>query len=334
MSETHSAVLHCPYCAEEDLRPHEDSHGAWLCAVVPAGLRCPVDRNLAGRPVQLSLRFRLLYPILVQRVRRTCLLDPPLPQGACRDLLRHRRHRPGVARRARRARAGVRAGRGDRALGGGDVRPPARRRRLDAGHHDVAPGGLGPARRRRALPGHRLPLPRDAPGARPGLPTAASHRRERDTAPDRSPSRTPSSGRDCTSATPTCAASCARSTRSRRRSTGYDAWVSGLRRVEAPSRANAPVVGWDATHGKVKVNPIARLDRRGRRQLPAQARPAAAPADRPGLPVDRLRAVHPAGRAGRRPALRPLAGPGKDRMRHPQLTPRELSVPAAIRGRR
>ncbi len=39
---------------------------------------------------------------------------------------------------------------------------------------------------------------------------------------------------------------------------GYDAWVSGLRRVEAPSRANAPVVGWDATHGKVKVNPLAR----------------------------------------------------------------------------
>jgi ribosomal protein L37AE/L43A len=32
MSETHSAVLHCPYCAEEDLRPTEDSHGSWLCA--------------------------------------------------------------------------------------------------------------------------------------------------------------------------------------------------------------------------------------------------------------------------------------------------------------
>jgi hypothetical protein len=27
----HSAVLHCPYCAEEDLRPTEDSHGSWLC---------------------------------------------------------------------------------------------------------------------------------------------------------------------------------------------------------------------------------------------------------------------------------------------------------------
>jgi ribosomal protein L37AE/L43A len=31
MTATHSAILHCPYCAEEDLRPHEDSHGAWLC---------------------------------------------------------------------------------------------------------------------------------------------------------------------------------------------------------------------------------------------------------------------------------------------------------------
>jgi len=39
---------------------------------------------------------------------------------------------------------------------------------------------------------------------------------------------------------------------------GYDAWVSGLRREESPSRANAPVVGWDAKHGKVMVNPIAR----------------------------------------------------------------------------
>ena len=38
----------------------------------------------------------------------------------------------------------------------------------------------------------------------------------------------------------------------------YDAWATGLRRDEAPSRANAPVVAWDARRGKVKVNPIAR----------------------------------------------------------------------------
>ncbi len=22
---------HCPYCADEDLRPHGDTHGAWEC---------------------------------------------------------------------------------------------------------------------------------------------------------------------------------------------------------------------------------------------------------------------------------------------------------------
>ena len=31
MTETRSAPLYCPYCGEEDLRPHEASHGAWEC---------------------------------------------------------------------------------------------------------------------------------------------------------------------------------------------------------------------------------------------------------------------------------------------------------------
>jgi phosphoadenosine phosphosulfate reductase len=37
----------------------------------------------------------------------------------------------------------------------------------------------------------------------------------------------------------------------------YVAWASGLRRDEAPTRAGARVVEWDAKHGKVKLNPIA-----------------------------------------------------------------------------
>jgi phosphoadenosine phosphosulfate reductase len=37
----------------------------------------------------------------------------------------------------------------------------------------------------------------------------------------------------------------------------YDAWVSGLRRDDAPTRAEVPVIGWDAKRGKVKINPIA-----------------------------------------------------------------------------
>ena len=38
----------------------------------------------------------------------------------------------------------------------------------------------------------------------------------------------------------------------------YDAYATGLRRDESPSRAATPVVQWDAKRGKVKVNPIAR----------------------------------------------------------------------------
>ncbi|WBB79391.1 phosphoadenylyl-sulfate reductase [Micromonospora sp. WMMD882] len=37
----------------------------------------------------------------------------------------------------------------------------------------------------------------------------------------------------------------------------YDAWATGLRRDESPTRANTPVVGYDERRRKVKVNPIA-----------------------------------------------------------------------------
>ena len=39
---------------------------------------------------------------------------------------------------------------------------------------------------------------------------------------------------------------------------GYDAWATGLRRDESPTRANTPVVAWDAKRRKVKIAPIAR----------------------------------------------------------------------------
>lgn len=37
----------------------------------------------------------------------------------------------------------------------------------------------------------------------------------------------------------------------------YDAWAAGLRRDESPTRANTPVVHFEAARGKVKVNPLA-----------------------------------------------------------------------------
>jgi phosphoadenosine phosphosulfate reductase len=39
---------------------------------------------------------------------------------------------------------------------------------------------------------------------------------------------------------------------------GYQAWATGLRRDESPTRANTPVVGWDDKRQKVKISPIAR----------------------------------------------------------------------------
>jgi phosphoadenosine phosphosulfate reductase len=37
----------------------------------------------------------------------------------------------------------------------------------------------------------------------------------------------------------------------------YDCWVTGVRRVDAPTRAGTPIVQWDDRNGLVKVNPIA-----------------------------------------------------------------------------
>jgi phosphoadenosine phosphosulfate reductase len=43
----------------------------------------------------------------------------------------------------------------------------------------------------------------------------------------------------------------------RRTLANYDAWVTGVRRVDAPTRANTPIVQWDERNGLVKINPIA-----------------------------------------------------------------------------
>lgn len=39
---------------------------------------------------------------------------------------------------------------------------------------------------------------------------------------------------------------------------GYNAWITGIRRDQAPSRANAGLMEWDAKFGLVKINPLAR----------------------------------------------------------------------------
>ncbi|ALJ18779.1 phosphoadenylyl-sulfate reductase [Microbacterium sp. No. 7] len=38
---------------------------------------------------------------------------------------------------------------------------------------------------------------------------------------------------------------------------GYELWFTGVRREEAPTRTNTPLVQWDERNGLVKVNPVA-----------------------------------------------------------------------------
>ena len=38
---------------------------------------------------------------------------------------------------------------------------------------------------------------------------------------------------------------------------GKAAWITGLKRVDGPTRVNAPIVSWDAARQMVKVNPLA-----------------------------------------------------------------------------
>lgn len=38
---------------------------------------------------------------------------------------------------------------------------------------------------------------------------------------------------------------------------GLDAWITGIRRQQSPTRANTRVIEWDAVFGLVKINPLA-----------------------------------------------------------------------------
>ena len=42
----------------------------------------------------------------------------------------------------------------------------------------------------------------------------------------------------------------------RRALAGKHAWLTSLKRTDGPTRANAPIVSWDASFGLVKVNPL------------------------------------------------------------------------------
>jgi phosphoadenosine phosphosulfate reductase len=93
------------------------------------------------------------------------------------------------------------------------------------------------------------------------------------------------------------------------------AWMTGLKRVDTPARAHAPVVGWDTIRGMIKVNPLARWSHDDLAHYESDhPLPRPSPA-RCGLPLHRLQPDHTTRHTGRRRARRPLAWRRKDRVR-------------------
>ncbi len=92
---------------------------------------------------------------------------------------------------------------------------------------------------------------------------------------------------------------------------GADGWITGIRREQGPTRAETAADRTRREARPVEVQPAGALDRQGPVAAHPRARPPVQPAARPGLRVDRLRALHPAGQRPRGP----LGGHRQDRVR-------------------
>ena len=160
------------------------------------------------------------------------------------------------------------------------------------------------------LPGDRQAFPRDARLSRHAGRGARPDRRALDEARSRSGSRRTIPTATSTPATPTAAATSARRCRSRPRSQGFDVWLTGRKRHQNALRQAMPRRrGGD---GRAQGQPARRMELDRDARLHGAARTAAASARRPGLPLDRLRALHEPGRRRARTSG-PAAGAARTR---------------------
>ena len=73
---------------------------------------------------------------------------------------------------------------------------------------------------------------------------------------------------------------------------GNDAWITGIRREQSITRANAEKVEFQDAKGGLEVQSARGLDRGRRVALSARARPSLPSAPRPGVRFHRLRPLH------------------------------------------
>ena len=272
--------FYCPFCGEEDLRPHEDTHGGLALPVLPPCLR-----------PQCS--------VWLPRARRYAGPPEPMPTDGSDVADRRRAPRGAGPRAAWRARGRVQpdgscAGRRDTF---GD-RFAITSSMADAVLIDMV-AGTGRRRHRRAVPRHRLPLRRDASpcATRSPRPTAVGQDSSRSAGADGAPSRTPPRAGRLSRATPTAAASCARSGPLDRALAPYDAWGSGLRRDDSIARSSTPGRRLGPPQRQGQGQPAGPVDRR------AEVDDIHRPARDPGQPaaVGRL---SPRSAASRAPGAR------------------------------
>ena len=94
-----------------------------------------------------------------------------------------------------------------------------------------------------------------------------------------------------------------------------DAWVTGIRREQAPTRAGASKLEYDERRGIWKVNPLADWSEKDLWRYIFEHDLPYHPLHDQGYGVDRVRAVH----APRQRSRGTLGRPGQDRVRHPRV---------------
>ena len=181
--------------------------------------------------------------------------------------------------------------------------------------------GTTDPRRRRVLPRHRLPLRRDPRHPRRLRGHAADPDPDHPAAADRRRSRTRSTAPKLHDRDPDRAARMRKVEPLNRALSTHRAWVTGMRRVDAPTRTDIAIVGWDDKR------------RAWSSSTPSPAGPTRTstatsqehgvflnPLRQERIRLDRLRALHPPRRRGRGRQGRPLGRPGQDRMRAAHMT--------------
>ncbi len=226
--------FHCPYCGDEDLRPHADKHGGWECR---SCLRA------------FSLRMLGIVPPQVDRAPPREVRGPPTPTWSAdelRDLALRAGQELETASAAETlawavatfgARFCVTSSMGDAVLAhlAAEVAPGVDVVFLDTGYHFAETLGTRDAVAA-SLPVNLLSV---TPVQSVAEQDATYGPRLHDRDPD------------------LCCA--LRKVAPLERALGaYDAWATGLRRQESPERAGTPVVSWDRERQKVKVAPLAR----------------------------------------------------------------------------